>query len=268
MVTLPQLQSTYTAGGQPGADKWPCNLFELNPYATNTGSNLLSSVVSPSSDQAYLHNIKGEINITNMTNVSTEVNLYLIKWKHSQTNSPFTTLWNSVLTGNAYGQATATGATAVAAPVMTQGNPNFTTYGQNPWNHPAIRKSVRILRKRTKMLNGGSTEKFRFNIAYNRMFSKQELATQYSTADKMAGYTMTWVVIAKSAPVFETVSNTSTPGPVDLGVAMNYNVSVSYPFEKRLYAYRTDSGFVASATSANQLIINDDDVQASVVALT
>lgn len=262
LVTRSQIVTPGTTTGTVTQDSWPGNPFEMNPYATNTGSNLLASIVSPSLDRCYLHNIAGEISMTGLETIAQEVTLYLVKHKISN-NNKFEDEWASLLAASAqFNQPLA--ANPVGGGVATYGRPEISDYEQKPFGHPTMRKEFKVLAVRKHTLEPGSTHKLRYKIAYNRMLSKEYFTDSISTAtptEYLKGWSMSWVAIMKGAPVWNDALGIKkmTPGPVDVGFTHTYKVNFSYPMEKRLYAYRTDAGFVSASTLTDQKIIIDTD---------
>lgn len=273
LITRGQMVNAGAATGTPDRDSWPGNPWEMNPYATNTGSSLLASIASPSLDRAYIHNITGEITMTGLENIPQEVTLYLVKHKISN-NNRFEDEWASVLAAAPqFNQAAS--ANPVGAGVATYGRPSLNTYDQKPFVHPVMRKEFKVLATRRHTIEPGATHKLRYRIAYNRMLSKEfftDSAVAATTPSSvpvefMKGWTMSWVAVMKGAPVFNSTASKMTIGPVDIGFTHTYRVNFSYPMEKRLYAFRTDAGFVNSSTLADDKIINDIDSLTNVAQL-
>lgn len=264
LVTRSQIFNAGTTGAVVGADSWPGNPFEMNPYAANTGSALLQSITQPSQDKAYMHHINGEIDLTGLESVAQEVTLYLVKYKISS-NSTLAGEWTSVLqTGPMYNQPASVNPISNVTPAAsTYGYPTVLTYGQTPFGHPALRKEFKLLKTRKVTVEPGATVKVKYRIDYNRMLSK-EYFNDAGAAEYLNGWTMQWMALIRAAPVFDSVTKKMTPGPVDVGFQHTYKIKFSYPMEKRLYAYRTDAGFVVQQTLANEKQVNDVDQVVSV----
>lgn len=266
IVTNPQMVFTSTSSGVASADSWPCNPYDLNPYQGTTLGNLLSGQIGPANDRCYFHTIKGEIDLTGLETIAQDIDLYLVKYKVT-TNDDLPTVWNNVLDAASVGLGQPAAVQGGVAAAATYGRPDRIIYGQNWESHPTMRKSFKILAKRSCTLNPGSTHKFKYNIKYNRMMDKEYFAESTSNGQYMKGYSMQWVMRIKAAPVFETTTSKMTPGPVDVGFMHTYTVKVSFPMEKRIYAYRTDAGFISANTLTNDKIIVDTDTPTTVQQL-
>lgn len=263
LVTRSQMTAAGSASGVTTADSWPANPFELNPYATNTGSSLLSSIASPSLDRCYIHSINGEIDMTGLENIAQEVTLHLVKYRITSNNN-FDTEWASTLAATAQFNQPAAAQPTIAPWTATYGRPNNATYGQTPFGHPVMRREFKLCAVKKYTLEPGSTVKMRYRIDYNRMLHKEYFTDSATSNEFMAGWSFQWVAIIKGAPVWESSASKMTPGPVDVGFMHTYKVKFSYPMEKRLYAYRTDAGFVQTSTLANDKIIIDTDTLTNV----
>lgn len=264
LITQTQINTGAPLTGTVTKDSWPSGLFQLNPYATNTGSQLLTSIVQPSQDYAYIHQITGQITLTGLETVAQEVTLYFFKYKKS--NTDLQTEWNNVLSGISYGQ-TAVTQTVPSTGIATYGAQNRFSYGTEPFAHKAIKKMFKLLKKVKHIVEPGSTHTINYRINYNRMISKEMFTA--SAGDTVAGYTIGCMALCRSQPVYTLGSTTKamTPGPTDIGWTNTYNVRVSFPQDKRLYAFRSDAGFVGETIAANLSKINDVDAAVTVTEL-
>lgn len=258
LVTRSQIVNAGGTSGTTTADSWPANPFELNPYATNTGSTLLQSIVSPSLDRCYLHQINGEITMTGLENIAQEVTLHLVKYRIT-TNNNFDTEWNTVFSGTKQFNQPASAQPVAPSTVATYGAPSVATYGQSPFGHPIMRREFKLCAVKKYTIEPGSTVKCKYRIDYNRMIHKEYFNDSATSNEFLNGWSFQWMAIIKGAPVWDSAESKMTPGPVDVGFMHTYKVKFSYPMEKRLYAYRTDAGFQTTSTAANEKIIIDTD---------
>lgn len=266
LVTLSQMTTASGINGVASADSWPCNPYDLNPYQGTTAGALLSAQATPANDRCYFHSITGEIDLTGLENIAQQVDLYLVKYKIT-TNDTLPTIWSNVLDATSVGLGQPAAVQGTTAANAVYGRPVNSTYGQNWESHPTMRKSFKILAKRTCTLTTGSTHKFKYNVKYNRMMDKEYFLESAAGDEFIKGYTMSWVMRIKAAPVWQSDTSKMTPGPVDVGIMHTYTLKVSYPMEKRLYGYRTDAGFIQSTTVLNDKIFLDTDVASNVVQL-
>lgn len=263
LITRSQITGTTAINGTTTQDSWPCNPFDLNPYQGTTAGGLLTAVGQPANDRCFIHTIKGEIDLTGLENITQEVTLYLVKYKIT-TNNDMPALWQNILDAGSTGlnQPAAVQATTAAAP--TYGRPFHSTYGQTFSSHPTMRKMFKVLAAKKCVLTPGSTHKFKYNIKYNRLIDKDYFNESAGSNEYVKGMTLQWVMMMRPAPILESTTGKMTPGPVNIGFMNTYTVKVSFPMEKRLYAYRTDAGFIAGTTLANDKLINDVDAAATV----
>lgn len=266
LITRDQIIASAATSGQTTADSWPANPYTMNPYCTNTGSGTLGSILEPAIDKCYIHNIRGEIDLTNLENISQEITLYLVKYRLTTSTDPIN-IWGNYLTSTAqFNQVNAVQQTNIAGAIY--GRPFTTTYGQVPTTCPGWRRSFQIIKRVHHVLMPGSTHKVKYDIAYNRFMDKQYFTDASSGESFVKGYTMCWMMCIKGAPVWDAPAvglKAMTPGPVDVGYCHTYKVSFSYPMAKRLYAFRTDAGFENTSTITDDKIINDVDAQANIV---
>lgn len=263
IMTLSQVTGSSQASGVTTRDSWPCNPFDLNPYQATTGGGLLTSLAVPSNDRMYFHSIKGEIDLTGLETITQEVTLYLVKYKIT-TNNDMPTMWNDVLDASSAGINQAAAVQGTVAAAATYGRPFNSTYGQAWTSHPTMRKAFKIMATRKVTLTPGSTHKFKYNVKYNRMIDREYFMESAATNEYVKGFTMSWVMVMKGAPIWESTTAKMTPGPVDVGFQHTYTAKVSFPMEKRLYAYRTDAGFISASTLTNDKIIIDTDTVSNV----
>lgn len=261
--TRSQFLNTSPATAAPGADSWPANPFDLDPRAPLTAGTITPAATSPALQQVYFHTISGEIDVMNLETITTECTLYFYKYKKT-TAKDILTQWSDISAGD-LNQSTTVTQYPPTTSNPTFGAPTSITYGTSPFGHPSIRKAFKIIKTKKFVLNGGSVQKVKFNIAYNRMLSEETLNETSSTlADYIGGWTIGAFIMARAAPVFSTQRSAITPGPVDLGVMFNYNCKFSFPAEKQTYVYRTDGGYVRETDTAQMQYINDEDAKGTV----
>lgn len=253
------------------------NIFDLNPYQTNTGGNVVGSIVAPVPDYVHIHDVESTYVITNFSNMSAWVE---VKWYQALTDtttdhSP-TQWWVLCNSSKALGQSaevpasltTTTTATAGVLIVATQATSlgNFgcyTHYGMNPSAEKEFRRMYKVVKKTHFVMQGGDTRKISLKVAVNKTVSKAFYKDQQSSQSSL-GFnrgTIFATIIVRPSLVHVTDTSTSEPtfGNPLIGWVISNKVNLSSLGGSRLeYNRGFMDNVVGNSHTSSQLILDTD----------
>lgn len=180
-------------------------LQSLNPYLTNTGSNLLPSVVKPATDKFFVKSIEVDLDITSYVACAQEIELYVSLCKKTSSGDPIG-YWSTGLVDQGF----TLGNIAVPVTVVgAAGVPTVTT--------PGVRYSDQVLAKdfwSTKhhcqiALQGGASEKIRIKIPWNKLVKMETVNNAGGVY--LSGYTLVVWQVSKGQLAYDTAVALKVP---------------------------------------------------------
>lgn len=245
--------------------------FNLNPYRNATNS--ITGVSAPTTDRLVMETVKYDMEITNFSTASAQMEIYYLRAKRDLKVGP-TQEWNYSLIseGQGYGVTANTGANPGTHAAETGGVMNREFPGQDPRQCSYFNKNWAVLRKRTVLFAGGATEVVKANIIMNQLGMQEnfaELSAQVLTYPKGCFHVMLVTRGQVVADVSAASTNTATFSTNQFGVIFTKN-----------FRFRTVDGNAARlnftygvndvpqfTTLANQKQVTSTDTAASVVQL-
>nr|WAE43035.1 MAG: capsid protein [Cressdnaviricota sp.] len=229
-MTISQLITSSSA--PVGYNQFNTAAFALNPYQTNTGSSVLSSVVAPPEDRIHIHSTFVDLQLSNMSASAAHVELYWVTPKKGLGAEPDVE-WNRVCsTYETLGQSAA-GQASDASGVQTQatvGYPTYGLYGETPTAHKGWNQMYKVLRKMSIPLSSGATKKIIYKINHNKTFVKS-VVTEQNVVSVIAQpfSTVYCMMIVRGVPVLD--DNGGTQGnPTTSNAAIAWTTVSRYTF--------------------------------------
>lgn len=259
-----QLLVSSLGGSQPLLYQWSDNPFDMNPFQSNTGGGVLTSVIKPLEDKVYMHSCVADLQFVNASDVPTQLDVYWLTPRAVTADGPRTT-WANAMASRALGQSAAVNPTT-AIGAMTTGYPDILVYGQEPKYESTFNQMYRTLRKRSIVLQGGAAHKFHYSIGFNRILDKRWLQ-QLSNANGNLIPNLSVVVFAVSRPYPVALQETSvtkgfTPGIAEIGFISNCRYTFQAMGASRLDVNRAEPAFfneVPNGTTIVEKIISAVD---------
>lgn len=253
-LTIPQFLSNVARPTLPTGVQFTTNIFSLNPFQTNTGSSVLSSVAQPTEDKVHCHKVYTDFQMANGSSEPAQVVLYWLLALKDAASDPDTE-WNNTLTDYALGQSASTQAAYDGGTRVTTGGttgyPTYATYGETPTMCPSFRKQYKILKVKNYLLSSGSVEKVTYCVNVNRTFDKAALRRQNNLSSvAFPGATVYLMMIVRGSPVAVQSSggttDTVTTGSCEILTTINHTYTFSSLGGSRLAYNRADADFVGS----------------------
>lgn len=179
------------------------DVFAMNPYQTNTGGGIFSSVTAPSQDRIMCRSVRTKFMFANTSSAPAVVVLYWILSKKAHQGNPFDR-WTSFLAETGLGQVTSTqpNQSDTATGPGTTGVPTFAVYGQEPTTVRSWRDTFKLLRRREYHLGFGAVQSVNYSVAVNKIFDKT-VANQHNTLTSTGypGGTVWLCMVVRGTPV-------------------------------------------------------------------
>lgn len=159
--------------------------FDLNPYetTTNTSNSNLMLTQKPKDDRIVFKSVQLDLTFTNLSNVQTIVDIYILSAKSPTSLNPFVA-WNQGYLDTALNEPTAT-YRQLPATAAVSGYPDNQYYDVKPKQSPTFNRFWKIEYTKCLSMAVDQTDKVIFDIALNRMLKKEYI--QGLVANSLAG---------------------------------------------------------------------------------
>lgn len=259
---------------------WANNPFVMNPYLAPTGgASLVQSQSNPIPDYVHLAGMQYSLSISSLTNLAQTVEVYWFLCKKNTVYSPVGN-WNQALVDKSVGFASQINPSAVAGTGLVYGTPFVSTngsgagqtkitsncsYGISPLSEKEFNMFWKKIGYQRFDLSSGDTKKLQVKIAYHKTISRAYLSTLPSTTVAVAGHTIIPMIVARAAPVYDTVSTTMTYGLAEIGYVAQQKMNFCVPKGNvgRLEYNRYSGQLIADSNVANTKFFNDVDALVS-----
>lgn len=146
--------------------------FDLN-LNQPTNNPTFGGVLRPSDDRIIFRHFEIDLTFTNMANVPTIVDVYLVKCKGATSMNPYVA-WNQGYLDTAQNQATAIQATRTT--VSVAGYPDNTFYDTRPYESPTFKRFWQVLGVETLNMAADQTDKLYVGVKLNKLLKKEYIA--------------------------------------------------------------------------------------------
>lgn len=265
----------------------PENIFDLNPWQSNTGGSTITANVAPVSDFVHVHDIEATYVFTNASNVSTQCQLFFFQAKRDMpiynvagTNYETTPVvaWWAAVNSKTLQQTQQTLQASTATATATAGYEKITVvqnqfnamqanfqYGESPLSERQFRAMYGKLACYNFVLDGGDNHRITIKFKINKTVSKAQ-AIQIS-AGNLKG-TIFATLISRPSLVY--VSNDGgkdepTVGTPKIGWNVFCKMNLSSLGASRLDYDRVFTGNIAGTVHNPEKIILDTDQQGQMV---
>lgn len=225
-------------------DQWSSSAFDLNPNEYNTGSAITgstsgiaargtvnTSVVTPTTDQIFLHNASISYMLSNMGTVPCFVDCYWFVPKKDLAAfyTPPTTanpsgfngansfdpwnLWTQSLNNRSYGQNLPVQTSTLSSPALAQaGNVTPACYGMKPQTEKFFNTMFKLVKSTTMMLQSGESHVINAKVHFNKLFNKETLRALSINGTNLAhGTTLCPLFVVRPGPVGVVSANNGVP---------------------------------------------------------
>lgn len=237
--TASQMFDKPKSSGITDQNSWGVNPFDLNPFRTNTGSDLFGSTLRPDLDKAHIKTVECMSMFNNGTTVPAHFEFIWFLCKKSTNTSP-KNYWQTLNQHLGRDVGFASNPTIALAPSTSMGAIFPATYGESPFAHKEFLKMWKPLFRKSEYIAPGDTKKFLYKIHMNKTLNRETLeqatgvtfdGTQTPTAFRnefIGGLSICMMVIVRPGIVYLNVSegfSSCTTGPTETGYVGSYKFS-------------------------------------------
>lgn len=282
------IAATSTSRYQPY--QLPENIFDLNPYQTNTGGTVLASQVAPASDFVHVHDIEATYVFTNASNLSTQCQLYFFQAKRdmpqynisgTQYETTPVVAWWAAVNSKTLNQTVQTLQSDTRVSTATAGYENITIlknnfnamqanfqYGESPLSERQFRAMYAKLACYNFVLDGGDNHRITMRFKINKTVSKAQAAQ--IAAGNLKGTIFATLISRPSLVYVQTTTPSNgvdepTVGVTKVGWNVFCKMNLSSLGGSRLEYDRVFTGNIAGSAHNPEKIILDTDQQGQMV---
>jgi len=225
------------------------NLFDLNTDRVNSGSGLVPSLATPSTDRIAVYSVRSNMMFTNLESAACIIKLYWVTAKRDLPEYADSS-WATGITGEGFGVAARTRAAPGVYGGTTAGSAVTTDVWMSPTDCYLWKKFYRIEKEMVVKLAAGATEEINVHIDINKIVSRQVISE--ITEDVLKRLSVQLLMVAYSQPVHDTTLGlplTATTGAVRLAHVCTNTYHLGHT--KALSATRLDDFFTNQQMADN-----------------
>jgi len=259
----------------PGTTQSDIGLLDMNPYCANTGSRVLSSTINPLEDRFYLKGFQTDLEISNMSVVGAFLEIRLLRSRRTSDLRSPNLAWNEGYSNQAFGQTSVNQPGPGTGLVGTAGGyGNLVDPGASPKDSAIFNQFWEVVAQKNVQMVGGSTERVKFDVFCDRVI-KKDVNLVYIQQGSLFVSRQTYClhIVCRGAVVNDNTTalqEIPTYGSCKLGYVLNthYHACAVKGNASRLSTNRAYLPIPFGATPANQSLLNENDVETSVLTGT